>query len=98
MSTWRELIEQTMEENGDDWSNVVEYKLAKNTWEEGDQTLLPPEELDRDFHCSYGGTEGAFFTLWSREFVYFPICYDGAEWCGSAPRNPCNVALEHQGG
>ena len=34
----------------------------------------------------------------SANWVYFPICYDGAEWVGHAPRNPCDIAMEHQGG
>lgn len=28
----------------------------------------------------------------------FPICYDGLEWAGSAPRNPNGGAIRHQGG
>ena len=38
------------------------------------------------------------FTAWTETRVFFPIVYDGSEWCGSAPRHPCNEAMEHQGG
>jgi hypothetical protein len=30
--------------------------------------------------------------------VYFPACYDGAEWVGSVSRNPDGKATRHQGG
>lgn len=59
---------------------------------------LTDAELDVDFDDGYGGTEGTPFTAWSEKRVYFPICYDGSEWVGSAPRNPCDEKLEHQGG
>jgi hypothetical protein len=59
---------------------------------------LTEEELGREFDNGYGGEEGMPFTAWSETRVFFPICYDGSEWVGSAPRNPCNEATPHQGG
>ena len=62
-------------------------------------TITPSDlDLDKEFDCGYGGVEGKPFTAWSDDTVYFPLCYDGAEWIGSAPRNPCEKALGHQGG
>lgn len=58
---------------------------------------LDDEGLDRCFGCGYGVSEGAPFTAWTEERVYFPIVYDGAEWVGSAPRNPCDEATVHHG-
>lgn len=84
MATWRELIEQECKNNYDNFDSLV------ITIENG--------ELDREFNPGFGGTGGAPFTAWSDSFVYFPICYDGAEWCGSAPRNPCGIKCHHQGG
>ncbi|MEE9132526.1 MAG: hypothetical protein V3U13_03110 [Gemmatimonadota bacterium] len=55
-------------------------------------------ELDTEFDNGFGGSEGRPFTAWSERRVYFPIVYDGSEWSGSAPRDPCGEALEHQGG
>ncbi len=46
----------------------------------------------------HGGEQGQPFTVWTERRVYFPLCYDGAEWVGSAPRDPCDEALRHQGG
>lgn len=87
MATWKEKITKCMAKNKDGWKNYIESRPAKVTgW------------LDTEFDDGYGATEGCPFTLWTKDYVYFPICYDGAERCGSAPRNPGNVALEHQGG
>lgn len=59
---------------------------------------LTEEGLDKEFDAGYGGENGEPFTAWTSERVYFPCCYDGSEWVGSAPRNPCDEATGHQGG
>ena len=59
---------------------------------------LTDDEMNAEFDGGYGGNEGKPFTAWSDKYVYFPICYDGSEWVGRAPRNPCDEATEHQGG
>lgn len=59
---------------------------------------LTEEELLKSFDDGFGGSEGKIFTAWSENYVYFPVVYDGAEWVGRAPRNPCNEATAHQGG
>lgn len=59
---------------------------------------LTEEEMDVDFADGYGMSEGKPFTAWSETRVYFPVVYDGAEWVGSAPRNPCGEACRHFGG
>jgi hypothetical protein len=59
---------------------------------------LTAEELQVEFYGGYGGHNGKSFTAWTDARVYFPVVYDGAEWVGSAPRNPCDEATEHQGG
>ena len=61
-------------------------------------STLTDEEMDVEFCDDYGGSEGKPFTAWSEHFVYFPIVYDGAEWVGRVPRNPCDHATSHQGG
>lgn len=82
MISWYELIKAEADNNGEE---IIECTLTE-------------EELHQKFDGGYGGEEGAPFTAWSENWVYFPICYDGAEWCGSAPRNPCDIKLDHQGG
>lgn len=75
-----------MKVNGEDiFSDVIH--VAPNT-----------NILDVEFDDGYGGTEGPAFTLWTKDNVYFPVCYDGAEWVCSVPRNPCDVASTHVGG
>ena len=59
---------------------------------------LSDKELDVEFDDGFGGSEGKPFTAWSYDYVYFPVVYDGAEWVGRAPRNPCPEATEHMGG
>lgn len=83
MTTWRKLLDERREEVGDD-TPIIRFN--------------PEAALDEEFTPSYGGVKGSFFTAWSETHVYFPICYDGMEWVGSAPRNPCDEELEHQGG
>ncbi len=83
-TTWRKELEKEFEKNGDDFSKI--------------KTTLTEKELSTEFNSDYGGEEGVPFTAWGEKFVYFPICYDGSEWVGSAPRNPCKIKLCHQGG
>lgn len=85
MTTWREEITDAMNRNKDVWDNVVHCTLSES-------------DLDTEFYGGRGGTNGKPFTLWTEKYVYFPVCYDGSEWAGSAPRHPCDEALSHQGG
>lgn len=82
---WKKSIQIEMESNGDSFANVVSSTLSE-------------EELNHNFDAGYGLEEGKPFTLWTNDYVYFPVMYDGSEWCGSVPRNPNGVATEHQGG
>ena len=84
-SSWRKMIQNEMEESGETWGDV-------------EATTLTDAELDVMFNNGYGGSEGKPFTLWTHNRVYFPVVYDGAEWVGSAPRNPCEEATGHMGG
>ena len=59
---------------------------------------LTEDELNKEFYDSYGLSEGEAFTAWSEEYVYFPVVYDGKEWVGRVPRNPCDKPSEHFGG
>jgi hypothetical protein len=84
-TTWRKEITQRMVYNEDkDINNYI--------------CNLTEEELDIEFDAGYGGEEGLSFTCWTTYWVYFPLCYDGSEWCGSVARNPNMKATRHQGG
>lgn len=76
------------------WKELIE--------EECDEIIiyctLTTEELNEKFDCGYGGSEGKPFTEWTENYVLFPVVYDGLEWVGKVPRNPCNKASSHFGG
>lgn len=93
-TTWRDQIILECERHGDTFPHTVMLGPRRSYEEDADAVY----SLDHQFDSGYGDPEGCSFTAWSDSRVYFPICYDGAEWCGSAPRNPCDTALEHQGG
>ena len=84
-TTWRKEIES-------------EFEHAEECWENVEFTTLTEENLDKEFYPGYGATEGCAFTLWTKERVFFPVCYDGAEWVDWVYRNPCNHASSHVGG
>jgi hypothetical protein len=85
IQTWRKLIGNEMSDCGDSWKQVVSCTLTS-------------EELDVEFDTDWGAVEGKAFTLWTHTRVYFPVCYDGAEWVSSVSRNPDGHPTNHQGG
>lgn len=84
MTTWRKRFEEERE-NEEDASPVV---------------AVAPDEatLDVEFDAGYGGENGRPVLIWTEQRVYFPVCYDGSEWIGSAPRNPTTEGQGHVGG
>jgi len=82
------------------WRKEISYAMSKTqeTWQDIESITLSDKELDVEFNDGYGHEEGIPFTAWSKNHVYFPICYDGAEWCGSVSRNPNGKPTGHQGG
>lgn len=78
------------------WKGMIDEMLDDN--EKIIACTLTDEEMNIDFDDGYGGTEGMVFTAWSEKYVYFPVCYDGAEWVGRAPRNICDEPTNHCGG
>lgn len=84
MASWYEMLKEAMMEDGEDLNSFV--------------CTMDEVELKEDFDAGFGSTRGKPFTAWGAKWVYFPICYDGAEWVGHAPRNPSDIAMHHQGG
>jgi hypothetical protein len=91
MTTWRKQLDhaRTWSEFGDpvqrDESPVV--------------AVAPGESvLDIEFDDGYGGSNGKPVLIWTGQRVYFPVVYDGAEWLGSAPRDPVTWGQAHVGG
>ena len=92
-TTWRQDIEAEAKNHGDPMANFVVVTCKVNYYDDG-----PAGNIDMKFDHGYGGNDGCAFTAWTDERVYFPVVYDGSEWVGSVPRNPCDVATEHMGG
>jgi hypothetical protein len=84
MSNWKGMLKQAFEDNKEDFSKMI--------------CTLTEEEQKVEFYSGYGGSEGKPFTAWGEKYVYFPVVYDGSEWVGSAPRDPCDEETEHVGG
>jgi hypothetical protein len=84
LKNWRELIQEEMEKQNETFDDVVHSTLSE-------------DELSKLFSIGYGWINGTPFTLWTKNRVYFPAEYDGSEFVGSAPRNPCNEKTKHIG-
>jgi hypothetical protein len=84
MESWREMLTAAMQEHGETWDNVEDHTLTSR-------------QLDQRFNTDYGETEGTAFTLWTYTRVYFPACYDGAEWVASVARHPDGMPTRHIG-
>lgn len=83
------------------WKGLLmeELKLKGEKWEDIQQIYYESEEeFQKLFNAGYGVEEGCHFTAWSKNWVYFPACYDGSEWVESVPRNPTPIATKHIGG
>ena len=77
------------------WKDMLD-KLAKD-----DKIIactMTEAEMSARFWSGFGDSEGIPFTAWSKEWVYFPATYDGAEWVERVPRDPCDIKTEHIGG
>ena len=85
MSNWKEMLLDAMQERGETLADI-------------EANTMTDEEMIKEFDAGYGLTEGVPFTVWTKSAVYFPACYDGAEWVGSVSRNPDGKPTEHQGG
>jgi len=84
-TTWKKELEATLWAVGETLADI-----ESNTMSEKD--------MNTRFDSGFGGSEGCAFTVWTKNRVYFPVVYDGAEWIGSVPRNPNGEATDHQGG
>lgn len=84
MVSWNKLIEELLDDEKD--TDVIIH------------STLTDNRMNAEFDGSYGGSCGEPFTAWSNDWVYFPVVYDGAEWVGRVPRDPCDIASNHVGG
>jgi hypothetical protein len=85
MITWREELHRVLAGNGESFDDIISNTMSE-------------EEMDREFSDDWGCIEGSPFTVWTRERVYFPVCYDGSEWISWVSRNPDGKPTNHVGG
>jgi hypothetical protein len=85
MSTWKALITEELQLQGESWDDIVSITLTE-------------DELNKGFDDSFGIAEGKPFTAWTARRVYFPVCYDGSEWVESVSRDPDGQPTNHCGG
>lgn len=76
------------------WKEMINEKAGDD---EIIACTLTEYELRREFDAGPGRHKGECFTAWGEKYVYFPVVYDGAEWVGKAPRNPCKESTKHIG-
>jgi hypothetical protein len=83
--SWKILIDRFFDICDDKWENVISCTLTE-------------EQLNKKFNAGYGVEEGRPFTIWTKDHVYFPSCYDGSEDVARVSRNPDGEPTSHVGG
>lgn len=82
ITTWQDEFAKV---SADDHSKVVAIASGE-------------EVLTVRFDAGWGGVEGPQILIWTEDYVYFPVVYDGAEELCRAPRNPRPEPQAHVGG
>lgn len=90
-TTWRKEILAAMSLREYEWEN----EGTGETWDDIISCTLTDAELDTEFDSSFGHTNGIPFTVWTKDYVYFPHEYDGAEDVAFVARNPNGKATNH---
>lgn len=75
------------------WRELLE-EARQAAADESAIVAYAPDEASFDVHLS----RRLDVLAWSTRRVYFPVVYDGAEWIGSAPRNPVTEGQPPVGG
>lgn len=113
ITTLRDMISDELNHRNETWNDIVSIAIGKPDYSnyedvESDSDVIDADtgqveysldmELDRPFDKGFGHRSCAPFTVWTKNYVYFPTTYDGSEWVSSVPRNPNGVACSHVGG
>lgn len=85
MENWKTMLDEELLANGESWDDV-------------EANTMTEDEMLENFSSGSGRIEGCPFTVWTKNRVYFPVCYDGGEWVGSVSRHPDGKPTNHQGG
>jgi hypothetical protein len=84
LTSWRELLTKEMSVHGESFTDI-------------EFSTLTDKQLDNRFCDGLGEYEDTPFTVWTKNRVYFPACYDGSSWVASVSRNPDGKPTEHIG-
>lgn len=79
------------------WRDELQGEMASNQ-DQGPVIAFAPDESSFDVKIENRDSESPHVLAWTEMFVYFPVTCDGAEWLGSAPRNPTPYGQTHVGG
>ena len=73
------------------WKEKINEAFEKtgDSWANVEQSTLSEENMSDEF--------GGAFAIWTKDYVYFPVCYDHLEWIGRVARNPNGLPTEPQG-
>lgn len=82
------------QDNYSDWIYETRERAYTEVYIEGGEAARAALS-EQTFDDGFGGAEGAPFTMWTPNHVYFPTEYDGAEGVASTPRNPCSTVTRH---
>lgn len=74
-TTWKKLISEIMEREGETFSDVI-------------SSTLTPAQLGKRFYNCYGEANAPAFRLWTEKRVYFSRDDDGKVSVGCVERNP----------
>ncbi len=101
ITTWKESIQFKMSKvcgcDGGIHSHD-ETDCDADSWDNFCYCTISDDELEEECDFGFGIETGKPFTLWTKNWVYFPVMYDGSEWVECVPRNPCNISSNHVGG
>jgi len=85
ITNWKKLLDEALSDNGESWGDV-------------ESNTLTDDEMELEFDSGYGRTRGKPFTVWTKNYVYFPWSYDRSEGVTSVSRNPDGKPTYHVGG
>ena len=91
--TWKQLITYEMDNNDESWDDIVEVRLEDSDDSYDDWIIEKFIDgdgwwYDVEFYNGHGGREGIAFGIWTKDWIYFPIEYDGSEGVKSLPLHP----------
>lgn len=88
-------------QNPETWRHhiIFEMKQRRESWSDVESSAIENEDkLDTDFDTPGFDEKSVSFTIWTKNYVYFPRGYDSGYSCESVPRNPNGEVTDYIGG